>query len=286
MEVQGKKSNLQRDINLKNLSLQDEIDFLRGADSGNDIAESFFFFTMNKSASSFVARILKQLIIPSGMKQICLERYYFHGGEIGKKWYKEAYMGDKILESYLKKDGFYFGPFRNKLPKVDLNKHKIILLLRDPRDVLTSLYFSVSYSHFIPSKGDFRKHMIQSRQQALRSKIDKYALEKAKHYRNIYNYYCNEIIDKDNVLLLKYEDMVEDFGGFISRIINFLGLKIPDKRLKTILAMGDFSVNKEDIYSHKRQVTPGDHKRKLKYNTIVKLNEIFSDVLERLDYPK
>ena len=160
MEVQGKKSNLQRDINLKNLSLQDEIDFLKGADSGNDIAESFFFFTMNKSASSFVARILKQLIIPSGMKQICLERYYFHGGEIGKKWYKEAYMGDKILESYLKKDGFYFGPFRNKLPKVDLNKHKIILLLRDPRDVLTSLYFSVSYSHFIPSKGEDRKSVV------------------------------------------------------------------------------------------------------------------------------
>ena len=37
---------------------------------------------------------------------------------------------------------------------------------------------------------------------------------------------------------------------------------------------------KEDIYSHKRQVKPGDHRRKLQVNTIKKLNLEWQDILK------
>ena len=37
-----------------------------------------------------------------------------------------------------------------------------------------------------------------------------------------------------------------------------------------------FDVSKENVYNHKRKVTPGDHREKLKPATIAELNEIFT----------
>ena len=38
----------------------------------------------------------------------------------------------------------------------------------------------------------------------------------------------------------------------------------------------------EDVWSHKRKVTPGDHREKLQAETIRQLDQIFASVLERL----
>jgi hypothetical protein len=51
-----------------------------------------------------------------------------------------------------------------------------------------------------------------------------------------------------------------------------------------IKAGADFKVSSEDIYKHKRQVTPGDHKRKLKPETIDILNQKTAEVLKLYDY--
>jgi hypothetical protein len=48
----------------------------------------------------------------------------------------------------------------------------------------------------------------------------------------------------------------------------------------------EFTVDQEDIYSNKRQVTPGDHRRKLKPETIEHLNQVFADILQALNYPR
>ena len=45
-----------------------------------------------------------------------------------------------------------------------------------------------------------------------------------------------------------------------------------------------FKVDKEEIWSHKRKITPGDHKHKLRAETIEELNRIFKDIPVRLDY--
>ena len=40
----------------------------------------------------------------------------------------------------------------------------------------------------------------------------------------------------------------------------------------------------EDVYSHKRQIKPGDHKNKLKAKTIQVMNMELSEILEQLEY--
>jgi hypothetical protein len=59
-----------------------------------------------------------------------------------------------------------------------------------------------------------------------------------------------------------------------------------DKGLvEKLIHEADFDVA-ENINSHKRQVKPGDRRRKLKPETISQLNSTFSEVLDLLDYEK
>ncbi len=44
------------------------------------------------------------------------------------------------------------------------------------------------------------------------------------------------------------------------------------------------AAEKEDVWSHKRKVTPGDHREKLQPETIRRLDQIFAPVLDRLGY--
>jgi hypothetical protein len=54
--------------------------------------------------------------------------------------------------------------------------------------------------------------------------------------------------------------------------------------INKIKSEADFTVQKENISSHKRQITPGDNKRKLKPETIEILNDRFADILDTLGY--
>jgi hypothetical protein len=43
-------------------------------------------------------------------------------------------------------------------------------------------------------------------------------------------------------------------------------------------------VSSENAHAHKRQVVPGDHRRKLAPETIVQLNQQFGEILSLLQY--
>ena len=93
-----------------------------------------------------------------------------------------------------------------------------------------------------------------------------------------------ELIGKSNVLLLKYEDMVTDFDTWLNCLLEFLDLEVSQPLMAEIKAAASFKVDKEDAYKHKRHVTPGDYKRKLKPETIGALNEKSNEILERFGY--
>jgi len=44
------------------------------------------------------------------------------------------------------------------------------------------------------------------------------------------------------------------------------------------------AAGEEDVWSHKRKVTPGDHREKLQLETIRQLDQIFAPVLDKLGY--
>jgi hypothetical protein len=181
-----------------------------------------------------------------------------------------------------------------------IEEYSVLLHLRDPRDVLTSAYYSHAYNHRITERF---KPSDEQRRNWEEQGVDNFVVDRIERVKREYEDLCTHFLGKNNVTLLKYEDMVVNYGkwleGFLSAFAEFepkqrtgigriLGLNTHQKIYTSVYNKykGEFSPEKkkEDVYSHKRQVSPGDYKRKLKKSTIELLNNEFSSILASLDY--
>lgn len=195
-----------------------------------------------------------------------------------------------------------FGPIRagaaEPIFPSSLDEYNIILHLRDPRDALVSLFFSHTYSHtrtpgrFNPSESERRGWE--------EGGVDAFVLQWLPEYCRRYQSLVSHLLDRDNVTYLRYEDMIgnleEWLGSFLSA---FHHLNIPQRRalfrkhpqtweeMRSCLLQkfrNEFKIPKENVYRHKRQMLPGDYRRKLKPETIQKLSESLGPLLVRLGY--
>ena len=83
---------------------------------------------------------------------------------------------------------------------------------------------------------------------------------------------------------MTYEQLVLDFSSWLDRLSEIWGLTFSRRLRNRLIRMASFDVKNEDIYSHKRQVLPGDHRRKLQPETVREVSELFRPVLEPLGY--
>lgn len=189
------------------------------------------------------------------------------------------------------------GPLRSLAPVADLAGTYILLQLRDPRDVLVSLFYSFCYSHPAPVGID----VSADRGRWIERGIDDFVLNDpvewgpATYRRNFgsdalkqrYEAYCNALLGLPNVTLLRYEDMFADFAtwwrGFAA---GFEGMAAPEvlaavkEKTRAELALPA----EERIHEHKRRMIPGDHRNKLAPATIAALDRKFGTILETLGY--
>ena len=99
--------------------------------------------------------------------------------------------------------------------------------------------------------------------------------------------YMEDLIGRPNVTLLRYEDMVVDLEGWLRKItMKFDSGADPAliDRLRAKYAP-TLDVSREDKWAHRRKITPGDFREKLRPETIDRLNAVFNDTITRLDYP-
>jgi adenylate cyclase class IV len=105
-------------------------------------------------------------------------------------------------------------------------------------------------------------------------------------FRDRYREYLAAFAGKPNVTLLRYEDMVADFPGWLRTVVTAFDLEDPEAAVADLFERhrGAFDVTGEDVMRHKRQVVPGDHRRRLKAETVVFLTEQFAEILRELGY--
>jgi hypothetical protein len=237
------------------------------------------FFTVHRCASRYVTNILKKLVEESDMCHVDIGGYLWNGGII----YTEP-------QNIYRKFGYLYGPFYGMdkeeliIPIENLDDFKILYMLRDPRDVLTSYYFHWGYELYSnPAVEDYLK--VRS-EETLAMTIDEWVLEKFPLFLERYKTYLEKFNNKPGILFIKYEDMLEDFDNWLNNIIRFIDVNVKKGTIESIKRKANFKVDKEDVKAHKRQVIPGDHKRKLKKETINILNSQFNKILDELDYKK
>ncbi len=250
-------------------------------------------YTTHKAGSMVLHRVLKDICELNRIR-------YYSPNEAGSQLpFDRMFAGHDFIA---KKRGC-FGPIRFFVPTQAVDTASIILHLRDPRDVLVSMFYSYCYMH----EGEIERHT-GYRKAVAEAGIDRFVLDMVgepfydyrgdygigsrykKHVGNVidrYQRYLDELLDRPNTIVVSYEEMVLAFPSWLEKIVSAFALPDPEETRAVVAARHANSVaaeGEEDVWSHKRKVTPGDHREKLRAETIRQLDKIFASVLERLGY--
>lgn len=257
-------------------------------------------FQLQKNVVVFTVHKAGSMVLHGVLKDICdFNNVRYHSEHQAKP---DQWPVGKILQGkkYIPRHNGCFGPVRFFLPGQSLEQTNVLLHLRDPRDVLTSMFFSYAYMHSgkVPPNTGMRRDVAEAG-------IDKFVLDMSDEgYRNYegdygtggnykhhvgnmldrYERYLRELVGQPNTRIVFYEDMVADFSTWLRKVVARFDLPNGDETFRHVLARHEEEVKptEENPWLHKRKVTPGDYKEKLQPETIAELNDRFGAVLAAL----
>lgn len=248
-------------------------------------AESAYFYTFHKCASSlFSSYVLRNI---SGLAQVDYERQYYAG---------QVSSGDDDKLGF-SSVGHIYGPIRlsaganspaarvlTQTATEEFVKDKIALfLIRDPRDILVSRFFSFGFSHSQSSVPEIAVRQRAQRERFLALGVDGYAKKFAPTVRQNFELAARLSDACDRHVVLKFEDMVGDFDRFKADFTRYIDVSEPV--LKEIFDRTRPPEN-EDVSSHKRSGKAGGYKTKLASETVDTINVELAGVLDHFGYDR
>jgi hypothetical protein len=247
---------------------------------------SILHFSVNKSATQYVKSLLSRAGTENGMTAVHLHGYSFNSDF---PFLDHLSVEEMRPYQYLfKPHGYVYSVFGGAIEAIpSMENYRTVLMIRDPRDVLTSMYYSSAYSHSVPEvTSNKRKAFLESRAHTRELTIDEFVLENAERERAIYQRYTDLFVKKQAALYLtRYEDMITDFDAWFKGLLAYCKLEVTPALHQTIFAEAQkIRPAKENIYSHVRKGMPGDYREKLRPKTVDALNQIFAQVLKGYRY--
>ncbi len=241
-------------------------------------SSSIAFISLHKCATSFLSRT----IIQDSKTHEAINYQSYH------------YKNDVKIAPTIHKYGYIYGIFRVYDPKhpsdkitMDLLYHKnmkhikTFFWVRDPRDILVSMYYSFGFTHgFSPNLG-IKSYQEKRRKNIQSLTLDQYVIEESYAVRDRFNIIFDLMQRYENKLFLKYEDMIHRYDYFYDSLNNFITL---DDVIANKIYKETRPNENEDLSSHKRSGKTGAYLDKLKPETITQLNVILDDVLKKFDY--
>jgi hypothetical protein len=262
-----------------------------------------FVFSTMKAGTMFLHQLLKDISRLSNVP------HYSHNYDPKSPYYIPSAKSPETFTTLLESEGC-FGPFRHYIPIPDRENAKIILHFRDPRDTMSSLYFYLAYHQkYIPQvirdtyikrgidRFVFNPHLPTSHSWYQRTKQRIKMLLKPSDTETVaewllkdYQLYFRNYYDLDNTRVTTYEEMVTSFPVWLEHFLESFELENEQKIREELITIHQDSFippsPEQDLnkIKHKRKITPGDYKQQFSTQTIVKLNQFFSEPLSRLGY--
>lgn len=171
------------------------------------------------------------------------------------------------------------------LPANLMQRSRRILLIRDPRDMLVSLFFSLSQSHPIPDEGTLSQRLERQRRETLEMGIERYVIGPASDWLLGALRSFADRVQGDGCLLIRYEDAIFSKRAMAWSISEHLSLGLDPEATDAAADRQDVFPSKEDPSQHVRRVTPGDHREKLSPAAIAQLDDKFAGVMELFQDP-
>ncbi|MFO7871860.1 MAG: sulfotransferase domain-containing protein [Kiritimatiellia bacterium] len=236
---------------------------------------SVLVFTVHRSGSTFLGRLLHTLVNQSDMVMADFDTFF----ALQEIPVREGFKDTDFINRVFSPEGYVYGPCRSFRDIPDVGRYRKLLLLRDPRDALVSKYYSIAYSHIPVSM-----NLLRRRRKALTETVDQFVLEEAEELRQKYAEYADKVLKDKKTLYCRFEDMMSKPSDFLERLQEFMEIHLPRREIKKLLGKQMKPPAKEDIYRHRRSGKTGGYRAKLTPATISQLNHIFGNLLETFGY--
>ena len=235
---------------------------------------SVFIVGLLKSGSTLLNRIMRPITTAAGLTFRSPANELFERGVDIKK-------ATVDFEPF----GYAYGGFRDlPWPLPDFAADRTVLLVRDPRDALTSFYFSLAYSHVPPGTADSPSLLraFEARRDRVRAMtIDEFVLLEATAHARLIR---RTIANASRCRLYRYEEIIFDKQTWAADMVEYLGLAPPPRLVSTVVARNDVLPTEDAPLEHIRHVTPGDHRDKLQPETIAALDARFRWLMRKMGY--
>ena len=243
---------------------------------------SVFLIGLPKAGSTLLNRLMNPILTSAGLSFVALQAIMYRMGVPPQDTPREANLA-------FQPEGYAFGGFRS-LPGAfrppSFAANRTIILVRDPRDMLTSLYFSLASSHSPPGEAvgsELANRFFEQRDLVNRQGIDAFALRNAESVVGQFRSVKRKLRDIPH-RRYRYEDVIFDKLAWVRDMLGYLQLDVAPEVVERVVEANDVRPDVEDPAQHIRKVAPGDHIDKLAPETIAELNEKFARILQRYDY--
>lgn len=187
-------------------------------------------------------------------------------------------------------DGLFFGPLYNVAPRFVLRhvrpEDRVIGLFRDPRDVAVSWMYSALYSHGASPPIDLMRPVLAALPAGEQLRV---AIYFAVDFSRTQAYWYQPL--PDNFQRTSYEDLIADTPAVLSKLLHFLGAKVPDGVLQRVCdelsfkaSSGGRKPGSENVFSHHRKGISGDWRNHFDRETGRVLESFKPGLLRRLGY--
>lgn len=238
--------------------------------------KSAYLFSYHKSGSTLMDNMVRDYCNPLGIPTFSLFNAAFDSGVPTSEIQEDATV-------CFSSTGRIFTGFRH-YPRFELYLRDVhtLLLVRDPRDMLVSMYFSVTKSHVVP----FYHHAFKrNRAQASKMELNEFVIKKAGEYLSSFLRYQKKL-PAESLVTYRYEDVIYKKRSWLADLVIKLDLPRNKKLIRMMADKYDVFPQREDERQHIRQVHPGNYRAKLKPETIEALNEKLSPFLDQYGYEK
>jgi hypothetical protein len=174
------------------------------------------------------------------------------------------------------------------IPKPE--KRRTFFILRDPRDIVVSWYFSAKYSHKqvypIPElRRNLEKLDLCGGLKYITDAWSNFGLFEAQRS------WMDVPAEQQEVRVFRYEEFAQDNYAFLKALFDYLEIRVPGKELDALYARHEFSQlsggreqGDEDHMSHFRKGTSGDWRNYFDDDVMAHFREVTGDLLEILGY--
>jgi len=238
-----------------------------------DQRASFFFATKPKCGSQWVRNVLTD---PGVFEAAAM---------------KNIVSTDEIKDQGLHhlKPATFYGP-SYAVPPTDWQRlagksDRLVFVKRDPRDIIFSWIYSLTYSH--PDRTQHKARRASLREASPKERLNMACQAAANFARGMVEY---EESKDPKIYVTSYEALMKDSLGEFNRIIEFAGWPVQKQTLAHSVKINSFEAQsgrrpgEQNIFSHFRKGVPGDWKNHLSRAAAKEFEALIPGILRRLGY--